>query len=88
LSYASTRPVVLSASLPMLERMGVLVLTEHPAQITPDTGVPVWIHDFELQASAGLDIDRVSEEEQIVRGPKDVEGSSLDGHQLVVPRNR
>jgi glutamate dehydrogenase len=56
--YRAGRPVVLSASLPMLERMGVLVLTEHPAQLTPESGAPVWIHDFELQADcADLDID-------------------------------
>jgi glutamate dehydrogenase len=55
--YRAGGPVVLSSSLPMLERMGVLVLTEHPSQATPDPGVPVWTHDFELQAPAGLDLD-------------------------------
>ena len=55
--YRAGSPVVLSSSLPMLERMGVLVLTEHPAQVMPDSGAPVWIHDFELQAADALDID-------------------------------
>jgi len=55
--YRAGGPVVLSASLPMLERMGLLVLTEHPAQVTPETGAPVWIHDFELQAGAGQEIE-------------------------------
>jgi glutamate dehydrogenase len=55
--YRAGSSVVLSSSLPMLERMGVLVLTEHPSQATPDSGVPVWIHDFELQAPDGLDLD-------------------------------
>jgi glutamate dehydrogenase len=55
--YRAGSPVVLSSSLPMLERMGVLVLTEHPSQATPEGGVPVWIHDFELQAPDGLELD-------------------------------
>ncbi|MCU0951973.1 MAG: NAD-glutamate dehydrogenase, partial [Burkholderiaceae bacterium] len=55
--YRAGSPVVLSSSLPMLERMGVLVLTEHPAQISPEGSAPVWIHDFELQAPAGQELD-------------------------------
>ena len=55
--YRAGDPVVLSASLPMLERMGVLVLTEHPAQVTPESGSPVWIHDFEVQAPADPELD-------------------------------
>ena len=48
--YRAGAPVVLSDSLPMLERMGVRVLTEHPARAQPADGGPVWIHDFELLA--------------------------------------
>ncbi len=48
--YHAGDPVVLSDSLPMLERMGVRVLTEHPAEIRPAAGAVVWIHDFELLA--------------------------------------
>jgi glutamate dehydrogenase len=55
--YRAGDPVVLSTSLPMLERMGVLVLTEHPAQVTPESGSPVWIHDFEVQAPADPELD-------------------------------
>ena len=55
--YRAGQPVVLSASLPMLERMGVVVLTEHPSKATPEGGAPVWIHDFTLQAPAGIDTD-------------------------------
>ena len=52
-------PVVLSESLPMLENMGVRVLSENPQRITPaaSAAAAVWIHDFELQASAAEDID-------------------------------
>jgi glutamate dehydrogenase len=48
--YRAGEPVALSDSLPMLERMGVRVLTEHPAQVQPADGGPMWIHDFELLA--------------------------------------
>jgi len=48
--YRAGDPVALSDSLPMLEHMGVRVLTEHPAQVRPADGGPMWIHDFELLA--------------------------------------
>jgi len=48
--YRAGRPVELSDSLPMLERMGVRVLTEHPAKVQPADSEPMWIHDFELLA--------------------------------------
>jgi len=48
--YRAGSPVELSDSLPMLERMGVRVLTEHPARLQPADGGPVWVHDFELLA--------------------------------------
>jgi len=50
--YRGGEPVALSDSLPMLERMGVRVLTEHPAEARPAGGEPMWIHDFELLALA------------------------------------
>ena len=48
--YRAGDPVALSDSLPMLERMGVRVLTEHPARLQPADGGPMWVHDFELLA--------------------------------------
>jgi glutamate dehydrogenase len=48
--YRAGEPVALSDSLPMLERMGVRVLTEHPARLQPAAGGPMWVHDFELLA--------------------------------------
>lgn len=45
--YHLGAPVVLSDSLPMLEHMGVRVLSENPYCI----GNQVWLHDFELQAT-------------------------------------
>jgi glutamate dehydrogenase len=44
-------PLTLSVSLPMLEHLGMKVLDEHPHRVTPESGTPVWIHDFGLQAA-------------------------------------
>ena len=59
--YRHGEPVALSDSLPMLERMGVRVLTEHPATARPDEGGPMWVHDFELLALATsqVEVDKV-----------------------------
>ena len=46
-------PLTLSASLPMLEHLGMSVLDEHPHRITPQGSAPIWIHDFGLLSSLG-----------------------------------
>jgi glutamate dehydrogenase len=55
--YRSGAPIALSDSLPMLERMGVRVLSERGYQITPEAGGPLWVHDFSLQLAGSDDID-------------------------------
>ncbi|HSI59394.1 MAG TPA: NAD-glutamate dehydrogenase domain-containing protein, partial [Ideonella sp.] len=54
-------PLTLSASLPMLEHMGMKVLDEHPHRVSPAGLAPIWIHDFGLQSAAGqaddIDVD-------------------------------
>ncbi len=55
--YRSGAPIALSDSLPMLERMGVRVLSERGYQLTPDAGGPLWVHDFSLQLSGADDVD-------------------------------
>jgi glutamate dehydrogenase len=55
--YRSGKPVVLSTSLPMLEHMGVRVLSEHPYEVVPEGGEALWIHDFELELDGGVDVD-------------------------------
>jgi glutamate dehydrogenase len=45
------RPVPLSDSLPVLERMGVRVMDERPYEIEPSGGPSVWIHDTGLTTS-------------------------------------
>jgi glutamate dehydrogenase len=52
--YRAGEPVALSTSLPMLEHMGVRVLSEQPYEVGPERGDPFWIHDFELDL-VGLD---------------------------------
>jgi glutamate dehydrogenase len=46
-------PLTLSASLPMLEHLGMKVLDEHPHRVSPQGAAPIWIHDFGLQSALG-----------------------------------
>ena len=55
--YRSGAPIALSDSLPMLERMGVRVLSERGYQITADDRAPLWVHDFSLQLPGADDVD-------------------------------
>ncbi|OGA66641.1 MAG: NAD-glutamate dehydrogenase [Betaproteobacteria bacterium RIFCSPLOWO2_12_FULL_65_14] len=59
--YRRGERVALSDSLPMLERLGVRVLDEHPHKIEPAGGDPVWVVDFglSLPAEAALELDKV-----------------------------
>jgi glutamate dehydrogenase len=56
-----TAPVPLSASLPMLEHMGVRVIEERPYEIERADRPTVWLHDFGLNFNGAeeLDIERV-----------------------------
>lgn len=57
-------PLTLSASLPMLEHMGLKVLDEHPYRIAPQGSAPIWIHDFGLVSSLGdaeVEVDALHE---------------------------
>src|SRR5437879_4279676 len=50
----------LSDTLPMLERLGVRVLFEHPHKVEPAGAAPVWVVDFGLVPPAGaLALDEV-----------------------------
>ncbi|MDK3021794.1 NAD-glutamate dehydrogenase [Cupriavidus taiwanensis] len=62
--YRAGEPIALSLSLPMLEHLGVRVDEERPYLIEPDSGAPVWVHDFGLEiadsgGAAEFDIARV-----------------------------
>jgi glutamate dehydrogenase len=55
--YRLGAPVVLSESLPMLEHMGVRVLTEDNNRIERAGAPPVYLHDFALEAQPNAEID-------------------------------
>jgi glutamate dehydrogenase len=53
-------PIALSDVLPMLENMGLRVLSEIPHILEPeDQSEPLWLHDFALQPKAPVDVARV-----------------------------
>ena len=56
----STSKVALSDSLPVLERMGAMVLDEHPYHIG-SADVLLWIHDLGLQLPVGTDLAAVKQ---------------------------
>ncbi|MCP5234341.1 MAG: NAD-glutamate dehydrogenase [Zoogloeaceae bacterium] len=49
--FRAGEPVPLSHSLPMLERMGVRVVDERPAEVARQDGERFWIHDFGMTAA-------------------------------------
>jgi glutamate dehydrogenase len=56
--YIAGRPVPLSDVLPMLENMGLKVISENPYSIWPaHSDNPVWLHDFEMVTQGGDEID-------------------------------
>ncbi|HWD23797.1 MAG TPA: NAD-glutamate dehydrogenase [Burkholderiales bacterium] len=54
--YRRGSRVALSDSLPMLERLGVRVLDEHPHKIEPAERDPVWVVDFGLALPGQADL--------------------------------
>ena len=51
-------PVPLSDVMPMIENMGVRVLSERPYEVvSKDLPNTVWIHDFEMQLRSGQSVD-------------------------------
>ncbi|MBW2714220.1 MAG: NAD-glutamate dehydrogenase, partial [Deltaproteobacteria bacterium] len=53
--------LVLSDVMPMLEHMGLRVMSEHPYEIHCHTGKSVWVYDFglEFENAENLDLNRV-----------------------------
>ena len=61
--YRQRDGIPLSDVLPMMENMGLRVISEHPYQVDADTG-PTYIQDFEVELARGagdLDVDAVDE---------------------------
>ncbi|MEQ8371317.1 MAG: NAD-glutamate dehydrogenase, partial [Alphaproteobacteria bacterium] len=50
-------PIPLSDILPILENLGLRVISEIPHEIKPEGSEPIWIHDFHAQAEGADDLD-------------------------------
>ncbi len=56
--YHAGPPIPLSDILPMLENMGIVVISEHPYDVRPlGSDSSVWIHDFDMCTAGGQPID-------------------------------
>lgn len=55
--FHSGEPVPLSASLPMLEHMGVKVLEQLNYKVEPEAAPPVYIHDFGMNHATDIAFD-------------------------------
>jgi glutamate dehydrogenase len=55
--YSFDSPLVLSDALPILEDMGVGVLSEHPHELKLGSGRAFWIQDFHLRYPEGAALD-------------------------------
>mgnify|MGYP001168788220 FL=1 len=58
--YRQHKDIALSDALPMMENLGLRVVSEHPHRIEVD-GVPLYIQDFEVEASSPVDVASVGE---------------------------
>src|SRR3546814_4369937 len=61
-------PVPLSDVMPMLENMGVRVLSEVPFEVALRDAEPVWIHDFAMRMRDGDDIELGEIKQQFQEG--------------------
>jgi glutamate dehydrogenase len=55
--FHAGKPVPLSDSLPMLERMGLRVIEERPYRISTQGSAGVWLHDFGLATAQEREIE-------------------------------
>jgi len=60
--YSFDEPLVLSEAFPILEDMGVNVYTEHPYELTLNSGRSFWIQDFHLRREndAALNLNSIA----------------------------
>ncbi|WP_298575284.1 NAD-glutamate dehydrogenase domain-containing protein [uncultured Luteimonas sp.] len=96
--YRSGGDIALSDALPMMENLGLRVITEHPYRLDLDDA-PLYIQDFEVEAGAsGIDVDQVGADfteafARLWRGDAEndglnrlVLGASLDWRQVALLR--
>ncbi len=55
--FRSAAPIPLSRALPILENLGLTVLSERPYRIAPARNREIWLQDFQMQSSDGRKID-------------------------------
>ena len=55
--YQAGSPIQLSARVPVLENLGLLVIDERTYSITPTDLAPVYLHDMTLEAANGVGFD-------------------------------
>jgi glutamate dehydrogenase len=55
--FRSATPIPLSQALPILENMGLVVLSERPYRIAVTGRLSIWLQDFEMQRRDGLPAD-------------------------------
>ena len=96
--YRSGGDIALSDALPMMENLGLRVVTEHPYRLEVGDA-PLYIQDFEVEAgAAGVDVDQVGADfteafARLWRGDAEndglnrlVLGASLDWRQVALLR--
>ncbi len=55
--FGRDRPMTLSDVLPMLEKMGLRIITARPYEIEPRSGGPFWILDFDMTTGHGINVE-------------------------------
>ncbi len=55
--YNLDQPISPSDSLPVIENMGLRIVATRPYVVKPNENEQVWIHDYELSPSSGLEFD-------------------------------
>ncbi len=73
--YHRAEPLSLSDVLPMLENMGLRVLSERPYKLEPRKGTTLWIQEFSMLYTGGIELDP----EQVSRIFRDAFGAIWRG---------
>jgi len=58
--FRAGAPIALSDALPVLENMGLTVISERPYRVALRNTAGVWIQDFEVESFGGLTVDPAS----------------------------
>ena len=55
--FGRDRPMSLTDALPMLEQMGLRIVSSRPYEIEPRSGGPFWILDFDMTTGHGISVE-------------------------------